>query len=259
MVLPTPLERAPRPLCDFAGRNEPWLKAGGPPRARHVQVEEHASRGHEARGGRERDAGNGRELRSGRAGRCARRRNDRRRARGSCRDSPRGRAPEHCRRPDAPHLGKRHFGSLVTCHDANVLVEASAAAALAAIRDRPDLAVDGPVVLVMTGRNFDPDSGSGCSTSLRSGDHRNGAPRKHRETHGKQDHLKRPEEGDALEQPEGDHQHTRCLPGPAETKSRSDVLLRTSNLCPALHRWFPYAALVERTRVWPPSSISATR
>jgi len=48
--------------------------------------------------------------------------------------------------------------ALVTCHDANVLVEASAAAALAAIRERPDLAVDGPVVLVMTGRNFDPDS-----------------------------------------------------------------------------------------------------
>ena len=45
--------------------------------------------------------------------------------------------------------------ALVACHDADVFVEPSAAAALAAIRDLPHLAVDGPVVLVMTGRNVD--------------------------------------------------------------------------------------------------------
>ena len=47
--------------------------------------------------------------------------------------------------------------ALIACHDAGVLVEPSAAAALAAIRDRPDLGSDGPIVLVMTGRNADPD------------------------------------------------------------------------------------------------------
>ena len=46
--------------------------------------------------------------------------------------------------------------ALVACHDADVFVEPSAAAALAAIRDRRDLTVDGRVVLVMTGRNVDP-------------------------------------------------------------------------------------------------------
>jgi len=46
--------------------------------------------------------------------------------------------------------------ALVACHDAGVLVEPSAAAAVAAVRDHPDLAPDGPVVLVMTGRNVDP-------------------------------------------------------------------------------------------------------
>ena len=45
--------------------------------------------------------------------------------------------------------------ALVACHDAGVLVEPSAAAALAAIRDRADLAPGGHVVLVMTGRNVD--------------------------------------------------------------------------------------------------------
>lgn len=47
--------------------------------------------------------------------------------------------------------------ALVACHDSGVVVEPSAAAALAAVRDRPDLAADGPTVLVMTGRNLDPD------------------------------------------------------------------------------------------------------
>ncbi len=60
--------------------------------------------------------------------------------------------------------------ALVTCHDADVLVEASAAAALAAIRHRPDLAVEGPVVLVMTGRNVDPGVVVRARTSLDSFD-----------------------------------------------------------------------------------------
>jgi threonine dehydratase len=47
--------------------------------------------------------------------------------------------------------------ALVACHDAGVAVEPSAAAALAAVRAKPDLAQEGPVVLVMTGRNIDPD------------------------------------------------------------------------------------------------------
>lgn len=46
--------------------------------------------------------------------------------------------------------------ALVACHDAGVLVEPSAAAAVAAVRDHPELAPDGPLVLVMTGRNIDP-------------------------------------------------------------------------------------------------------
>jgi threonine dehydratase len=46
--------------------------------------------------------------------------------------------------------------ALVACHDAGIAVEPSAAAALAALRDRPDLTRDGPIVLVMTGRNVDP-------------------------------------------------------------------------------------------------------
>jgi threonine dehydratase len=46
--------------------------------------------------------------------------------------------------------------ALVACHDAGVLVEPSAAAAVAAIRAEPGLAPEGPVVLVMTGRNVDP-------------------------------------------------------------------------------------------------------
>jgi threonine dehydratase len=41
--------------------------------------------------------------------------------------------------------------ALVVCHDADVLVEPSAAVALAAARND----YDGPVVLVMTGRNVD--------------------------------------------------------------------------------------------------------
>jgi threonine dehydratase len=45
--------------------------------------------------------------------------------------------------------------SLVACHDADVPVEPSAACAVAAIRDRPDLAADGPIVLIVTGRNVD--------------------------------------------------------------------------------------------------------
>jgi threonine dehydratase len=43
--------------------------------------------------------------------------------------------------------------ALVVCHDADVLVEPSAAAALAAARN----GYDSPVVLVMTGRNVDPE------------------------------------------------------------------------------------------------------
>ena len=46
--------------------------------------------------------------------------------------------------------------ALVACHDAGVRVEPSAAAALAGIRESPGVAVDGPIVLVMTGRNLDP-------------------------------------------------------------------------------------------------------
>ena len=46
--------------------------------------------------------------------------------------------------------------ALVACHDSGVEVEPSAAAAVAAVRDQPDLAPDGPVVLVLTGRNVDP-------------------------------------------------------------------------------------------------------
>jgi threonine dehydratase len=46
--------------------------------------------------------------------------------------------------------------ALVACHDAGVEVEPSAAAAVAAVRVQPDLMGDGPLVLVMTGRNFDP-------------------------------------------------------------------------------------------------------
>ena len=47
--------------------------------------------------------------------------------------------------------------ALVACHDAGVAVEPSAAAALAAVRAKPDLAGAGPIVLVMTGRNVDPE------------------------------------------------------------------------------------------------------
>jgi threonine dehydratase len=46
--------------------------------------------------------------------------------------------------------------ALVACHDAGIPVEPSAAAAVAAVRDRPDLAPPGAVVLVVTGRNVDP-------------------------------------------------------------------------------------------------------
>jgi threonine dehydratase len=45
--------------------------------------------------------------------------------------------------------------SLVACHDADVAVEPSAACTVAAIRDRPDLAGDGAVVVILTGRNVD--------------------------------------------------------------------------------------------------------
>ena len=45
--------------------------------------------------------------------------------------------------------------ALVACHDAGVPVEPSAAAGLAAIRDTHESAAEGPVVLVMTGRNLD--------------------------------------------------------------------------------------------------------
>ena len=46
--------------------------------------------------------------------------------------------------------------ALVACHDAGVTVEPSAAAALAAVRENPGLAGEGPIVLVMTGRNVNP-------------------------------------------------------------------------------------------------------
>ena len=46
--------------------------------------------------------------------------------------------------------------ALVACHEAGVAVEPSAAAAVAAVRVQPDLMGDGPLVLVMTGRNVDP-------------------------------------------------------------------------------------------------------
>ncbi len=46
--------------------------------------------------------------------------------------------------------------ALVACHDAGVEIEPAAAAAVAAVRERPDLVGDGAVVAVMTGRNFDP-------------------------------------------------------------------------------------------------------
>jgi len=46
--------------------------------------------------------------------------------------------------------------ALVACHDAGVAIEPSAAAAVAAVGVQPDLMGDGPLVLVMTGRNFDP-------------------------------------------------------------------------------------------------------
>jgi threonine dehydratase len=46
--------------------------------------------------------------------------------------------------------------ALVACHDSGVEVEPSAAAAVAAVRELPDLRPDGPLVLVMTGRNLDP-------------------------------------------------------------------------------------------------------
>ena len=46
--------------------------------------------------------------------------------------------------------------ALVACHDAGVAVEPSAASALAAVRENPDLAGEGPIVLVMTGRNVNP-------------------------------------------------------------------------------------------------------
>jgi threonine dehydratase len=46
--------------------------------------------------------------------------------------------------------------ALAACHDAGVEVEPSAAAAVAAVRERADLP-EGSVVLVMTGRNVDPE------------------------------------------------------------------------------------------------------
>ncbi len=45
--------------------------------------------------------------------------------------------------------------ALVACHDADVPVEPSAAATLAALRSTTDLGPEGPVVLVLTGRNVD--------------------------------------------------------------------------------------------------------
>jgi threonine dehydratase len=55
--------------------------------------------------------------------------------------------------------------ALVACHDAGVEVEPSAAAALAAARV---LETPGPVVLVMTGRNFDPAVLARARTGLES-------------------------------------------------------------------------------------------
>ena len=53
-----------------------------------------------------------------------------------------------------PRVSERAIAaSLAACHDAGVAVEPSAAAAVAALREEPDLG--GPVVLVMTGRNVD--------------------------------------------------------------------------------------------------------
>jgi threonine dehydratase len=46
--------------------------------------------------------------------------------------------------------------ALVACHDAGIEVEPSAATAVAAVRELPDLRKDGALVLVMTGRNLDP-------------------------------------------------------------------------------------------------------
>ena len=46
--------------------------------------------------------------------------------------------------------------ALVACHDADIPIEPSAAASLAAVRDDSSLAGVGPIVLVMTGRNLDP-------------------------------------------------------------------------------------------------------
>jgi threonine dehydratase len=48
--------------------------------------------------------------------------------------------------------------ALVACHGAGVAVEPSAAASVAAVRDKPDLAREGPTVLVMTGRNIDENT-----------------------------------------------------------------------------------------------------
>lgn len=46
--------------------------------------------------------------------------------------------------------------ALVACHHAGVPIEPSAAAAVAAVRDQPELGGEGSVVLIMTGRNVDP-------------------------------------------------------------------------------------------------------
>jgi threonine dehydratase len=46
--------------------------------------------------------------------------------------------------------------ALVACHDAGVEIEPSAAAAVAAAREYPELGSDRPLVLVLTGRNVDP-------------------------------------------------------------------------------------------------------
>jgi threonine dehydratase len=45
--------------------------------------------------------------------------------------------------------------ALVACHDSGLLIEPSAASAVAVIRDRTDIASDGPIVLIVTGRNVD--------------------------------------------------------------------------------------------------------